>query len=320
MNKTTISEKEKNFISTVIYVHNNENEIADFLRLLTDWLNRRFEGYEVICVNDASTDCTVKAIEKFSQNIRGGGKKVINILNMGFYQGMELSMNAGMDLAIGDFVYEFDTVAYSCQEEILEAVYARCLEGYDIVSASPVNVSHFLSNQFYTIYNRYSGAQYKLKTETFRILSRRAINRVCSMSNVLPYRKAVYANCGLKMDVILYKTATKPSRGDAEKSMQLHVAEDALILYTNLAYKMSVSVALLMMFATIFVSIYALVIRLQGIPVEGWTTTILFVSFGFFCISFILLIILKYVELILKTVFMHQKYVVESVEKINGEQ
>lgn len=73
MNKTTISEKEKNFISTVIYVHNNENEIADFLRLLTDWLNRRFEGYEVICVNDASTDCTVKAIEKFSQNIRGGG-------------------------------------------------------------------------------------------------------------------------------------------------------------------------------------------------------------------------------------------------------
>ncbi len=229
-------------------------------------------------------------------------------------------MNAGMDLAIGDFVYEFDTVAYSCQEEILEAVYARCLEGYDIVSASPVNVSHFLSNQFYTIYNRYSGAQYKLKTETFRILSRRAINRVCSMSNVLPYRKAVYANCGLKMDVILYKAATKPSRGGTEKSMQLHIAEDALILYTNLAYKMSVSVALLMMFATIFVSIYALVIRLQGIPVEGWTTTILFVSFGFFCISFILLIILKYVELILKTVFMHQKYVVESVEKINGEQ
>lgn len=320
MDKTIQSEKEKNFISTVIYVHNNETEIVDFLGLLTDWLNRRFDGYEVICVNDASTDNTVKAIEKFSQNIPGGGKKVINILNMGFHQGMELSMNAGMDLAIGDFVYEFDTVAYSCQEEILEAVYARCLEGYDIVSASPVNVSHFLSNQFYTIYNRYSGAQYKLKTETFRILSRRAINRVCSMSNVLPYRKAVYANCGLKMDVILYKAATKPSRGGTEKSMQLHIAEDALILYTNLAYKMSVSVALLMMFATIFVSIYALVIRLQGIPVEGWTTTILFVSFGFFCISFILLIILKYVELILKTVFMHQKYVVESVEKINGEQ
>ena len=251
----------------------------------------------------------------------GGGVKRITVINMGFYQGVELSMNAGMDLAIGDFVLEFDTIAYSCQKEILECVYKRCLEGYDIVSAAPVNADHFLSNHFYAIYNRYSGAEYKLKTEAFRILSRRTINRVSSMSSVLPYRKAVYANCGLKMDVIFYKTTTKPSHTKlGERSMQLHIAEDALVLYTNIAYRISMIISLLMMITTILVSIYALIIRLQGIPVEGWTTTILFVSFGFFCISFILFILLKYVELILRTVFVHQKYNIESIEKINGEQ
>lgn len=88
MNKTTISEKEKNFISAVIYVHNNENEIADFLRLLTDWLNRRFDGYEVICVNDASTDCTVETIENFSdERLTGGGLKSYQYCEHGILSG-----------------------------------------------------------------------------------------------------------------------------------------------------------------------------------------------------------------------------------------
>lgn len=316
MIETTQVEKEKNFISAVIYIHDNEKNIFGFLSSLTAYLENRFYNYEIICVNDASTDGTVKLIEECALK---QSNRCISIVNMGFYQGMELSMNAGMDLAIGDFVYEFDTVTEFCPGEVLEKVYCRCLEGYDIVAASPQNKRQFISNGFYAVYNRYSKAEYKLRTERFRILSRRAINRVCSMSNVLPYRKAVYANCGLRADVVFYKTDADTSHFNFnEKSMRLHIAEDALVLYTDIAYRVSMAISVLMMLVTIIVSIYALTIRLQGIPVEGWTTTILFVSFGFFCISFVLVILLKYVELILKTVFMHQKYVVGSVEKING--
>ena len=45
-------------------------------------------------------------------------------------------MNAGVDLAIGDFVFEFDTVCMDYKTELLMQVYRRSLEGFDIVSAS----------------------------------------------------------------------------------------------------------------------------------------------------------------------------------------
>ncbi len=49
-----ITNKEKNFISAVVYVHNNEKEIANFLENLNKKLNENFEKYEIICVNDKS--------------------------------------------------------------------------------------------------------------------------------------------------------------------------------------------------------------------------------------------------------------------------
>ena len=38
-----ISNKEKNFISAVVYVHNNEKEIGDFLEKINEKLNSNFE-------------------------------------------------------------------------------------------------------------------------------------------------------------------------------------------------------------------------------------------------------------------------------------
>ena len=51
-----IKDKEKNFLSAVVYVHNSENEIGSFIDRLYKQLNENFLKFEIICVNDASTD------------------------------------------------------------------------------------------------------------------------------------------------------------------------------------------------------------------------------------------------------------------------
>lgn len=71
MSKITQCEKEKTFVSAVVYVHNNECEITGFLKTLTTWMDHKFLEYEIICVNDASTDETPALIEKYGR----GGKK-----------------------------------------------------------------------------------------------------------------------------------------------------------------------------------------------------------------------------------------------------
>lgn len=37
-------------------------------------------------------------------------EKPLTILNMSLHQGVEQAMNAGLDAAIGDFVFEFDSL------------------------------------------------------------------------------------------------------------------------------------------------------------------------------------------------------------------
>ncbi|MEG0240058.1 MAG: glycosyltransferase, partial [Anaerorhabdus sp.] len=199
-----INNKEKKFISAVVYIHDNETIIEKFLMTINRVLNDYFEKYEIICVNDCSSDNSVAKIEQVAKSF---DDMVCTIVNMSYYQGSEVSMNAGIDLAIGDFVFEFDHVFVDYDESLIIETYNHLLEGYDIVSTSNRKEKKS-SKLFYKLYNMSSHSQYKLCTETFRILSRRAINRVHSMSKSIPYRKALYANCGLKMDVLYYTSTT----------------------------------------------------------------------------------------------------------------
>ena len=115
-----ISNKEKNFMSAVVYVHNNEKEIGEFLEKINGELNKNFEKYEIICVNDSSTDKSSEEIKKVADSISG---TIVSIINMSYYQGIELSMNAGVDLAIGDFVYEFDNINIDYNLDVIMKVF-----------------------------------------------------------------------------------------------------------------------------------------------------------------------------------------------------
>ncbi|WP_313257388.1 glycosyltransferase [Lacrimispora sp.] len=307
--------KEKNFISAIVYVRNREHSIYDFLTAIDEKLSENFEKYEIICVNDASTDNSVKEIVKYADCSKG---KVISVLNMSFYQGLELSMNAGIDLSIGDFVYEFDSPELSYPVELVMEVYKRSLQGYDIVSAAPFRNKN-MSRFFYTIFNRVSHTQYLLRTESFRILSRRGINRVHSMSRTIPYRKAVYANCGLKTDVITYDNVGASVIQDKDVfRKQKETALDAMILYTDVAWRFSLIFSLIMMGITVLTGIYTIGIYIGSRPVAGWTTTMLFLAFAFAGLFMVLAIAIKYMSLILKLNFNTQKYVIESINKLNN--
>ena len=310
-----IINKEKNFISAVVYVHNNEIEIEYFLEKLNSILTENFEKYEIICVNDASTDKSVELIKKIANRISNA---MISIVNMSYYQGTELSMNAGVDLAIGDFVYEFDNAFIDYDPSVIMDVYYKSLKGYDIVSAKSNGKKHISSKLFYTIFNKNSNCAYNIDTETFRIISRRAINRVNSMNVTIPYRKAIYANCGLKITSITYKSVknvlSKISKENSD--IRKDLAMDSIILFTDVSYKFAITMLIIMMLVAVFTGVYTVVMFICARPIEGWTTTMLLLSFGFFGIFLVLLIVIKYLSILINLIFKKQKYIIESVEKI----
>ena len=309
--------KENNFVSCVIYLHNDSGVVKEFLRGVCGVMQEHFEKYEIVCVNDGCTDDTVEQIHGFLEE--WDGAKSVSLVNLSFYQGVETAMNAGSDLAVGDFLFEFDRCSLDFAPELIMQVYRRALEGYDVVAAAPKHGVPVTSRVFYALYNWSSHFRYKLRQERFRIVSRRAVNRVNQMNIYVPYRKVLYMNCGLKTNTIVYdnKATAHRSRNREESFNRSGLAVDTLVIFTDVLEKFSLLVSvillgfLLVMFGWIIYSIFSAVR-----PVEGWLSLMALMSFGFFMLSVLLTLIFKYLSIILNMSFKRQRYVTEGVEKL----
>ena len=307
--------KESNFISAVVYLHKKEKNALPFFEMLAGELNNNFKKSEIICVNDGIDEGVLDSLRNAKEQWPDIN---ITIINMGFSHGLEAAMNAGIDLSIGDFVFEFDSCYMDYDKSLLMEAYHKSLEGYDIVNAVPPKKnSKFTSKVFYQVYNRFSDSNYDLCTERFTIISRRAVNRVSTYSKTIPYRKAVYTSSGLRVAHLEYESI--PNNGgtvyaDVDKNNK---AIDALILFTNVGYKVSAAFTILMLLFMATTAVYTVVAYMsENKPVEGWAPLMGLISVGFFAVFLLFSIIIKYLDVLLKLVFKRQKYLVASIEKL----
>lgn len=312
-----VTNKEKNFVSCVIYLHNDGGNIRNFLGMVCKVMQEYFEKYEIVCVNDGCVDDTVAQIQNFLEE--DDASHVVSLINLSYYQGMESAMNAGRDIAVGDFLFEFDRCIMDFEPSLIMEVYHRALEGYDVVAASPTHYVSLTSRLFYLVYNWGSHQKARLRQERFRIISRRAVNRVNQLNAYIPYRKALYANCGLKMDTLLYnnKEHVHNNRNREERGNRSTLALDTIIIFTNVLEKVSMLLSILFFLVLLFMFGYLVYSFLSAArPVEGWLSIMGLMSLGFFMLFVMLTLIFKYLSVILNMSFRRQRYVVEGVEKL----
>lgn len=299
--------KEQNFISAVIYFSGNVEKVVENLDRINAQLEEHFLHYEIIIVNNSRDDAAKDKLKIWGEEV----PQPLTIINMSLKQSLEQCMNAGIDMAIGDYIYEFDSCDMPYDDILIWKAYEAALKGNDIVNCCPKN-EHGSSRSFYYIFNSYSGAAYSLRTDAFRLVSRRALNRAHAISSSIPYRKATYATCGLKMEEIEF-SGKMPKKVSDDR---LELATDSLVLYTNFGYKFSISFTVLMMFIAALELIYTIVVWLSGTPIAGWTTTMFVLTLGLTGIFAVLAIAMKYLSLILRLSFKKQNYFIEGIEKV----
>lgn len=309
--------KEKNFISAVIYIHNNEQYIESFLNFIVKILREYFENYEIICVNDYSTDLSETVIKKAYLKLKMSDNEQLSIVNLSCFHGVEKAMNAGIDLAIGDYCFEFDSIWIDYQESQVMDIYWKALEGYDYVGAVP-DKRNKISELYYQLFDLFSDQPYHMMSERFRITSRRILNKVSMMNKTVPYRKAVYSTSGLSSSCIKYhNTKNCQKNNKEEQTLRKELGIDVLFLFTSAGYKFSTVLTMLMGFTSLFMLFYAMFVYLTSRPVEGWTPTILFISFVSFGIFASMTIIIKYLQLLVNLIFRQNEYSVLRIEKLS---
>ena len=116
-------------ISVVIPVFNEDESITE----LTQWISRVMQthgfSYEVILVNDGSTDRSWSVMEELSANF-----KEIKGLNFTRNFGKSAALDAGFVKATGEVVITMDADLQDSPEEIPELYRMITEEGFDVVS------------------------------------------------------------------------------------------------------------------------------------------------------------------------------------------
>lgn len=128
-------------ISVIIPVYNADKYIQKGLESL---MNQTFKDFEIICINDKSTDNTLTVLEEFSQK-----DERIKIINNSKNVGAALSRNVGIDIAEGEYIYFLDADDYidekylECMLEKIEQENCDIVLNMSIQSESNGTVSQF---------------------------------------------------------------------------------------------------------------------------------------------------------------------------------
>lgn len=307
-------EKEKNFISVVVYMKNVEKTIENFLFKVDNLLNENFQAYEYVLVDDYSEDNTIVNVNKIKEQINGN----LSIIKMAYPHGLEKSIFAGIDLAIGDFVYEFDTTLINYDISLILDLYYTSMKGFDVVVATDEENKKKSSKLFYNYLNKVSYKNMKLTTETFRIISRRAINRVSRNKGRIEYRKALYHYSGFNTKVVTYKPINNVQINNGLTFRQRStLALDILLNYSDIGIRLAGIVSGFFLLLAGFSLLYTIHSYLTVENIQpGWSTTMLFLTASFGGVFLVLSIISKYLVNILIEVREQPLYIYKSIEKM----
>ena len=157
--------KEHNFVSAVVYTQNDGLQTINFLQQIYTVLDEHFLQYEIVVVNADGAQNSNVGLKDWAR----GMDKPLTVVNMSLHQPHEQCMNAGLDITIGDYVYEFDSVDMPYEPELIWQAYVTAMQGNDVVSVCPQRVSGS-SKLFYSLFNNNSNAAYKLRLTTFSCL------------------------------------------------------------------------------------------------------------------------------------------------------
>lgn len=108
-------DKEKIFISIVIPVYNEENRIQSFLSKVIDYVSKKDFLYEMVIVDDGSTDGTINIVESLLKKKLPGKYKMLQLpLNLG----KGAAIRKGMLEASGEYIFFIDADGSTPIEEI----------------------------------------------------------------------------------------------------------------------------------------------------------------------------------------------------------
>ncbi len=301
-------------ISVVIPLLNESTLIVRLVGEVAKNLRAIGEAFEIVCVDDGSTDDTVEKLLQFQKE-----NKELKVVSLSRNFGLQPALTAGLEYAKGDYVVIMDG-DFQDPPEVIPQLFSKIIETKgDVVSAVRSQRKEKLSKRFYInvfhkIFKNITEGDQVEQTGNFSILSRKAVDAILKFSEHNRYFPGIRNFIGFQHDFVEYN---RPDRleGEAKMSrkMLFALAADAIYSFSKWPIKACLYLGLLGIVIFLLAIVYTLVSKFTGLAPIGWSSMFLAVSFfGSIQLTFLGLIG-EYVYRIYKEVQKRPIYLVKEI-------
>ncbi|MGJ7497524.1 glycosyltransferase family 2 protein [Variovorax sp. RT4R15] len=267
-------------ISCVIPCFNEAVNLRELLPRLEEILSATHLSWEIIVVDDGSTDDTVAVAAEWCQL---SGFRCIS-LSRNF--GKEAALTAGLTAARGDAVVLLDgDLQHS--PSMIHSMVAQWNEGAEVVYAvrrersDEGTLKRFGAGLFYKLVNASDRFALPRNAGDFRLMDRKVVDALLSLPERSRFMKGLYAWVGFKAVALPYTPSPRASGVSRFNAIRLfNLAVDGLTSFTTWPLRMVSVVGLLLAvpafaYGTFLVADHLLV----GNAVSGWTTIVVSLMF-----------------------------------------
>jgi dolichol-phosphate mannosyltransferase len=253
-------------LSVVIPVLNEAATLPLLLPRLRDVL--RDQSWELIVVDDGSTDATPAILDREARNDHR-----IKFLRFTRNFGHQAAVTAGLDFANGDAVVVMDADLQD-PPELLPRMLALFEQGYDVISPQRISresetiFKRWTATLFYKVLSQISGHSCTPDVGDFRLLSRRAVEAIRSLREQHRYMRGMIAWLGMKEAILPFERHPRAA-GKTKYSLarMVRFAWTGISSFSALPLRMSMAAGCILSFA-------GFLYLLRVVYLALWTTTL----------------------------------------------
>ena len=262
-------------ISIVVPAYNEEKNISSMHEKLVQQLETLPYRYEILFINDGSSDGTLEKILSLAK-----AHDCIKYVSLTRNFGKEAAILAGLQRVKGDAAILMDCDLQHPPTLINEMVQGF-EEGFHQVVAKrsrtgDPKLRSFLSSLYYRLINSITDVDLADGEGDFRLLSRKAINSILTLSESNRFSKGLFSWIGLSKKTICYENVLR-SNGDSKWSFGslVNYGIDGIVSFNTKPLRICFYTGFIVLFLSLlYIGITFVQILREGVRAPGYFTTI----------------------------------------------
>lgn len=264
-------------ISVVIPIYNEQQSIPELYNRLVEAVSQITKKYELIFVNDGSSDNSIQELINLSKNDNS-----VFYIEFSRNFGHQIAVTAGLEASKGKAIVIIDGDLQD-PPELIPEMYSKYKEGFDVVYAKRSSrkgesiFKKITAKIFYRILKKITSIDIPLDTGDYRLIDRKVVHYLNEMKEQNKFLRGQIAWLGFKQTAVTFhRDKRKYGKTGYSVSKMLQFALDGITSFSDKPLQLVTKFGFLISFVSFIVIVYAIYSHyVLNRTITGWTSLII---------------------------------------------